>query len=186
MKMMHIVKRALPLLCMAFALICFSATHSYAVTAQTIDAGVDVAIQNLNNVAGGADVIAKAKGLLVFPSVFKAAAGVGGEYGEGALRIGGKSVGYYATAAASLGLQLGGGKRSIVIAFMNDESLKNFRDSKGWKIGVDASVAVIDTGSGTQMSTAISNKPIVAFVFDEKGLMVDLSLNGAKVTELKR
>lgn len=186
MKTMHTIKRILPLLCMAFALICFSATHSYAVTAQTIDAGVNVAIKNLSKINGGQDVINKAKGLLVFPSIFKAAAGVGGEYGEGALRIGNKTVGYYATAAASLGLQLGGQKKSVIIAFMDDNSLNKFRNSKGWKIGVDASVAVIDTGSGTQMSTVISNKPIVAFVFDEKGLMVDLSLNGAKVTELKR
>lgn len=186
MERMHIVKRAFLLLCMVFALFCFSTTYSYAVTAQTIDEGVGVALSTLSGMEGGADVISKAKGLLVFPSVFKVAAGVGGEYGEGALRVDGKTVGYYATAAASLGIQLGGGKRSIIIAFMSDEALKSFRDSKGWKIGADASVAVINTGSGTQMSSAISNKPIVAFVFDEKGLMVDLSLNGAKVTELKR
>lgn len=186
MKMVHMVKRMFPLLCMVFALICFSATHSYAVTAATIDEGVGVALQKLSDIEGGQDIINKAKGMLVFPSVFKAAAGLGGEYGEGALRVGGRTVGYYSTAAASLGLQLGGQKKSIIIAFMDDQALKNFRDSKGWKIGVDASVAVINVGSGTQMSSAISNKPIVAFVFDEKGLMVDLSLNGAKVTKIKR
>ena len=112
--------------------------------------------------------------------------GIGGEYGEGALRMHGKTVDYYSTAAASIGFQLGGEKKSIIIAFMTDEALKNFRDSMGWKIGADATVAVIALGAGTQISSQISNKPIVAFVFGEKGLMYDLSLNGAKVTKLQR
>lgn len=186
MKKMRIVRGALPLLCMAFAVMFFSPTYSYAVSAKDIDAGADVALKTLRGINGGADVIDKAKGILVFPGVFKAAAGIGGEYGEGALRIHGKTVDYYNTAAASLGIQLGGSKRSIIIAFMTDKALENFRKSDGWKIGADASVAVIALGAGTQMSSAISNKPIVAFVFDEKGLMFDLSLNGAKVTKIKR
>ena len=186
MKTMHIVRGAFPLLCIAFAVMFFSPTYSYAVTAANIDAGVGVSLKALSDINGGADVIDKAKGILVFPGVFKAAAGVGGEYGEGALRIHGKTVDYYSTAAASLGLQLGGGKKSIIIAFMTDEALKNFINSHGWKIGADASAAVITLGTGTQMSSAVANKPIVAFVLDEKGLMFDLSLNGAKVTKIKR
>ena len=186
MKTMHMVKGAFSLLCMAFALIFCFGVNAYAVSAQDIDAGVDVSLKTLRSMNGGGDVIDKAKGLLVFPGVFKAGIGIGGEYGEGALRIQGKTVDYYSTAAASIGFQLGGEKKSIIIAFMTDEALKNFRDSQGWKIGADATVAVIALGAGTQISSQISNKPIVAFVFGEKGLMYDLSINGAKVTKIER
>lgn len=186
MKTMHIIRGAVSLLCIAFALMFCFETCSYAVSAKDIDAGVEVSLKTLRNIPGGGDVIDKSKGLLVFPGVFKGAIGIGGEYGEGALRMNGKTVDYYSTAAASIGLQFGGEKKSIIIAFMNDDALKNFRDSQGWKIGADASIAVIALGAGTQISSAISNKPIVAFVFGEKGLMYDLSLNGAKVTKIQR
>jgi lipid-binding SYLF domain-containing protein len=180
------VKRAFSLLCMVFVLIFGLETYSYAVSAEDIDAGVDIALKTLRDTRGGGDVIDKAKGLLVFPGVFKAGFGIGGEYGEGALRIHGKTVDYYSTAAASIGFQLGGEKKSIIIAFMTDDAFKNFRDSMGWKIGADASVAVIAIGAGSTISTQVANKPIVAFVFGEKGLMYDLSLNGAKVTKIER
>lgn len=186
MKTMHMVRGVFSLLCMVFVLLFGLETYSYAVSAKDIDAGVEISLKTLRNISGGADVIDKSKGLLIFPGVFKAGIGIGGEYGEGALRISGRTVDYYSTAAASIGFQLGGEKKSIIIAFMTDEALKNFRDSQGWKIGADATVAVIALGAGTQISSALSNKPIVAFVFGEKGLMYDLSLNGAKVTKIQR
>ncbi len=186
MKTVYMVRGALSILCAAFVLMFCMETSSYAVRAKDIDAGAEISLKTLRDIKGGGDVIDKAKGLLIFPGVFKAGIGIGGEYGEGALRIQGKTVDYYSTAAASIGFQLGGQKKSIIIAFMTDEALKNFRDSMGWKIGADASVAVIALGAGTQISSAISNKPIVAFVFGEKGLMYDLSLNGAKVTKIQR
>jgi len=161
-------------------------TCSYAVSAREIDTGVEVSLKALRDIPGGRDVINKAKGLLIFPGVFKGAIGIGGEYGEGALRIHGSKAGYYSTAAASIGFQLGGEKKSIIIAFMTDEALNNFRKTDGWKIGADASVAVIALGAGTQVSSQISNKPIVAFVFGTKGLMYDLSINGAKITKIQR
>jgi lipid-binding SYLF domain-containing protein len=186
MKIGHILRKAFSLLCMVFVLVFCMETYSYAVSAKEIDAGVEVALKNLRDIKGGSDVINKSKGLLIFPGVFKGAIGIGGEYGEGALRVHGRTVDYYSTAAASIGFQLGVEKKSIIIAFMTDEALRNFKDSQGWKIGADASVAVIAIGAGTEISSAISNKPIVAFVFGEKGLMYDLSLNGAKVTKIKR
>ena len=186
MKTKHIVMGVCSILCMVFVLMFGLETYSYAVSAKDIDSGVEIALKTLRDIKGGGDVIDKSKGLLVFPGVFKAGIGIGGEYGEGALRINGKTVNYYSTAAASIGFQLGGEKKSIIIAFMTDEALKNFRDSQGWKIGADATVAIVALGAGTQVSSAISNKPIVAFVFGEKGLMYDLSLNGAKVTKIER
>jgi len=186
MKTMDIARGVFSLLCMVFMFLFCMETSLYAVSAKDIDAGVEIALKALRDIKGGGDVIDKARGLLIFPGVFKGAIGIGGEYGEGALRIRGNKAGYYSTAAASIGFQWGGEKKSIIIAFMTDEVLKNFRDSEGWKIGADASVAVIALGAGTQVSSAISNKPIVAFVFGEKGLMYDLSLNGAKVTKIQR
>lgn len=185
MKTMPAAKGAFSFLCMVFVLMFCMQTNSYAViSAQDIDAGVEISLKTLRAIPGGSDIIDKAKGLLIFPGVFKAAFGIGGEYGEGALRIKGKTIDYYNTAAGSIGFQLGGLKKTIIIAFMTDEALKNFRNSEGWKIGADATVAVIALGAGTQISSAIANKPIVAFVFGEKGLMYDLSLNGAKVTKI--
>jgi len=186
MKTMYMIRRAFYILCVVFMSISCLQTYAYAVSAKEIDAGVEIALKNLRDINGGGDVINKAKGLLIFPGVFKGAIGIGGEYGEGALRIRGTKAGYYSTAAASIGFQLGGQKKSIIIAFMTDEALKNFRNSEGWKVGADASVAIITVGAGTQVSSAISNKPIVAFVFGEKGLMYDLSINGAKVTKIQR
>ena len=186
MKAIYLAKKTFSILCAILLSLFFLAADSYAVSARDIDAGVEISLKTLRSIEGGGHVIDKAKGLLVFPGVFKAAWGIGAEYGEGALVINGKTVDYYNTAAASFGFQLGGQKKSIIIAFMTDDALKNFTGSMGWKVGVDASVAVIALGAGTQLSSAISNKPIVAFVFGEKGLMYDLSLNGAKVSKIRR
>lgn len=162
------------------------ANEAIAVSAESIDAGVKRSLDMLKDIRGGKDVAEKAAGMLVFPAVFKAGLGLGGEYGEGALVIDGKTVDYYSTAAASIGFQLGGQKKTIIIAFMNDTALNDFRNSSGWKIGADASVTVIAIGADGSIDTSKTNKPIVAFVFDQKGLMYNLSLEGAKVTKIKR
>jgi len=187
MKVMYTIKKALPFLCVIVALTFSLQENSYAlVSARDINDGIDMAIKTVREKRGGSEIIDKAKGLLVFPGVFKAGIGIGGEYGEGGLRVHGKTVAYYSIAAASIGFQLGGEKKSIVIAFMTDEAFNQFKNSDGWRAGVDASVAVIALGAGTEPSTATTNKPIVAFVFGQKGLMYDLSLEGAKVSKIQR
>lgn len=128
----------------------------------------------------------KAAGILVFPDVTKAAIGIGGSYGEGALRVGGKSVGYYSTSSASIGLSLGAQERSEVIMFMTKAALDEFRNSTGWEVGVNASVAVIDTGKSGTLDTETIKDPVIGFIFGETGLMADLSLKGAKVSKLDR
>lgn len=137
-------------------------------------------------VKGADSVLAKAKGVLVFPRVLKAGIGVGGEYGEGVLRINGKTVDYYNTIAASYGLQLGAQKKSIIILFMEDSALAKFRNSQGWKIGGDASVALVKLGAAGSIDSATLNKPIIAFVVGQKGLMYNLSLEGTKITKIKK
>ena len=128
----------------------------------------------------------KAEGILVFPSVIKAGFGFGGEYGEGALRIKGKTVDYYSTAAGSFGFQIGVQSKTVILMFMSKQALKNFRDSKGWEVGVDASVAMVEVGAGGSIDTTNLKQPILGFVVGQKGLMVNLTLEGSKMSKLNR
>ncbi|MCQ9208177.1 MAG: YSC84-related protein [Omnitrophica bacterium] len=160
--------------------------QAVAATAKEIDADVNASLKHFEDIGGAKEVIKKAKGILVFPKVFKAGFGIGGEYGEGALRIKGKTVDYYNTAAASIGFQFGGQKKTIIIAFMQKGALKKFREASGWKVGVDASVAVIAVGAGGTIDTASINEPIIAFVLNQKGLMYNITLEGSKITKMER
>lgn len=158
-----------------------------AASKEKIDSRVDKALAEFRSDIGGADeVLARAQGVLVFPSVKKAGIGIGGEYGEGALRIGGKTVAYYSTAAASIGFQLGAQARRQIIVFLEPGALAKFRSSQGWEIGVDASVAVVTLGAGGAIDTTQLNQPIVAFIFDNKGLMYNLSLEGSKISRIHK
>ena len=165
----------------------FSAPAVWAASAGAIDADADVALKQLyEEVKGSRDLVHDAKGVLIFPSVIKAGIGIGGEYGEGVLRASWFQKEYYSTAAASIGFQLGAQKKSIVVLFMQDDALKKFRNSSGWKAGVDASIAVVTVGAGGEMDTAKYKEPILGFIFGQKGLMYNLSLEGAKFTKLKK
>ncbi|MCB2097622.1 MAG: hypothetical protein KDE05_08325 [Parvularculaceae bacterium] len=152
-----------------------------------IDRRADKALAEFRDTIGGADsVLAKSAGVLIFPSVKKAGIGIGGEYGEGALRIGGKTVAYYNTAAASIGFQLGAQARRQIICFLDPKALEKFRASEGWEIGVDASVAVITLDAGGAIDTTTLEQPVVAFVFDGTGLMYNLTLEGSKISRIHK
>ena len=169
------------------ASIVFFTNNLMAKTAKEIDASVDVAIERFDKQVKGAEEFVKAsKGMLVMPNVVKGAFIVGGEYGEGALRIGGKTVDYYNSVAGSIGLQIGGQKKDIILCFMTDEALKKFRESKGWEAGLDGNVALITVGAGERVDTTTTKAPIVGFVFDAKGLIADISLKGAKFSKLDK
>lgn len=152
-----------------------------------IDIGVGEALKRFKREVGGGDkFLARASGVLVFPEVVKAGIGIGGEYGEGALRIGGKTVAYYNTAAASVGFQIGAQLKSIVIVFMDSKALADFRKSDGWKAGVDGSVALIEWGVGKDINSIDIRDPVVGFVFGNKGLMYNLTLEGSKFTRIDK
>jgi len=156
-------------------------------SAAEIDISVTETINRFKReVTGGSKFLQRATGVLVFPSVIKAGFVVGGEYGEGALRVGGKTVDYYNTASASIGFQLGAQAKSIVIVFMADKALADFRKSDGWEAGVDGSVAVVEWGVGKDINTIDIKDPVVGFVFDNKGLMYNLTLEGSKFTRLNK
>ncbi|HNP36871.1 MAG TPA: YSC84-related protein [Woeseiaceae bacterium] len=164
----------------------FSMT-AYAESAAEIDVAVSDAVKAFQEEVKGADAfLAQANGYLVFPRVIKVGIGIGGETGEGALRIGDKNVAYYRTSAGSIGFQLGAQAKSIVIVFMTKEALDKFRNSNGWKVGVDGSVALIDAGAGKSLDTSTIKDPVVGFVFGATGLMYNLTLEGSKITKLDK
>jgi lipid-binding SYLF domain-containing protein len=160
---------------------------SEARTAQEIDASVNAALDRFYKQVGGSrDLLQRAKGVLVFAGVIKAGIGIGGEYGEGALRIGGRTNAYYSIGAASIGLQLGAQKKDIIIVFLEESALKKFQVSQGWQVGVDGSVVLIDVGANASIDTSKINQPIVGFVVGQKGLMYNLTLEGSKISKLKK
>lgn len=182
--------RSLPLLApIAFALLLGLVPPRPAVAASAIeiDAEVDATLARFHEEVDTAVALTKrAKAILVFPSVIKAGFGIGGEYGEGALRVDGRTVGYYNTAAASIGLQLGAQARSEIILFMTEDALARFQESDGWEVGIDGSVAVVELGAGGEIDTTNIADPVIGFVFGEVGLMANLSLEGAKITKIDK
>jgi len=156
-------------------------------TAREIDVSVDVAIERFHEqVIGAKQLIEASKGILVMPHVFKGAFFIGGEYGEGALRIDGKTVDYYNTISGSIGIQFGGQSKDIILLFMTEEALEQFRASKGWEVGLDGNVAFISVGAGVREDTTTEKEPIVGFVIDSKGLIADFSFKGAKFTRIDK
>lgn len=181
-----IVSNSIRWVLVGLILICSSGV-AFSETAKEIDVSVDVTLERFNKeIPGASSFIKKAKGVLVFPSVIKVGIGIGGEYGEGALRISGKTVDYYSTMAASIGFQLGAQAKSIVLVFTEENALKQFRNSEGWKAGVDGSVALISLGMGDSLDTTNVKDPIVAFIFGQKGLMYNLTLEGSKFSKLSK
>jgi len=129
---------------------------------------------------------AKAAGILVFPRIIKGGIGLGGEVGEGALLVNGATQDYYRVTSVSFGFQLGGQAKTEVLMFMTDDALRHFVQSDGWEAGVDGSVAVIEFGVGKAIDTHSIQDPIIAFLFDNKGLMYNLSLEGSKFWKIKK
>ncbi len=163
------------------------AAQAYAASATEIDIKVGAALDAFRGeVAGGDAFLARAAGVLVFPEVVKAGFGIGGEYGEGALLVGGKTVQYYSTAAASIGFQLGAQLKTVVIVFLDADALADFRASDGWEAGVDGSVALVELGAGKDLNTTNVEQPIVGFIIGSKGLMYNLTLEGSKMTKIDR
>jgi lipid-binding SYLF domain-containing protein len=161
--------------------------HSYAATAGEIDASVNASLERfVKEVKGAQQFLDAAKGVLIIPKVIQGGLIVGAEYGEGALRIGGKTVGYYNIASGSFGLQIGGQEKDIILVFMNKAALKKFRTSKNWRAGADAKVTLVNIGADESLDTTKFKQPIVGFVFGQKGLMAGATIEGSKFTKMKK
>ncbi len=170
---------------MIFALL--FATSVMAASAAKIEKRSNEALQTFQDEVNGAEVfLGQAAGYLVFPRVIKVGMGLGAETGEGVLRVGGQTVDYYRTTAGSVGLQLGAQAKSIVVVFMTQDALQKFRNSSGWKVGVDGSIALIDLGAGKTIDTNNIKDPVVGFIFGSKGLMYNLTLEGTKFSKLDK
>ncbi len=174
------------IVCMALIIGSFPVI-SYAATAGEIDANVNASLDRfVKEVKGAKEFLNAAKGVLIIPKVIQGGLVVGAEYGEGALRIGGKTVGYYNIASGSFGAQIGAQEKDIILVFMNDAALKKFRTSKNWQAGVDAKVTLVNIGADESLDTTKFKQPVVGFVFGQKGLMAGATIEGSKFTKLKK
>jgi lipid-binding SYLF domain-containing protein len=162
-------------------------SQGLAATAEDLNQDASQALQLLYNTNPEAALLAeRAKGILVFPNVIKAGLVFGGSYGEGVLTKGGKLAGYYNSVSASWGWQAGAQSYSYVVFFMSDHALKYLDKSDGWEIGVGPTVVVVNEGAAKNLSSSTLKEDAYAFIFDQQGLMASLSIEGTKITPIKR
>lgn len=163
-----------------------------AASADEIDRGVNAALRNLYASQPSARVLAaKAKAVLVFPTIVKAGFMFGGQIGEGAMRKGdllrgGRTTGYYNSVAASYGLQAGVQTFSYALFFMNDGALTALDNTAGFELGVGPSIVLVDQGLAKSMTTATLTQDVYAFIFGQQGLMAGLGIQGSKITRLDK
>lgn len=148
----------------------------------TINESADTALTRLYKSAPDSrGLVERAKGVLIFPSVIRAGFVLGGEHGDGVLRVGGQNEGYYSTTAGSIGWQIGAQSRAIIILFMTQDALDKFRASSGWTVGADATVALAKVGANGAIDTNTAKQDVVGFVLTNSGLMAGVSLEGTKI-----
>src|SRR5882724_426537 len=183
----HFVKITMPvaiaIITVAFNVL--SPTAALAASASAINRDAKTALGQLyQNTPGPKRLADKAVAVLVFPTIVKGGFIIAGQFGDGALRKNGKSVAYYRSLAASYGFQAGIQAFGYVLFFMDDESLQYLNNSDGWEVGTGPSLVVLDAGFGKVLSTTTLQKGVYAFVFDQKGLMGGIGIQGSKITQI--
>ena len=175
-----------PLAIALLASLCLMRAESVAAaSAAELDRKASAALKALYTQSAAAKALsAKAKGVLVFPDIVKGGFIVGGQIGEGVLRVGDKTNGYYRSVAASYGLQAGVQSFGYALMFMNSDALAYLDKSEGWEIGVGPSIVVVDEGTAKSLTTTTAQSGVYAFIFNQKGLMAGLGLQGAKITKI--
>jgi len=136
-------------------------------------------------VPGSRELAGKARGILAFPKVYAAELGIGGEYGAGALQMGGKTLAYYKTTSLSIGFQAGAQSKGLVLMFMTQDALDKFRSSGGWTAGADASVAVLKQGANGTIDSSSATAAVNAFALTNAGLMAATTIDGSKISKLE-
>ena len=155
-------------------------------TAAEIDRDVDNAIQKLYAGSPTAKELSKvAKAILVFPKIVKGGLIIGGQYGEGALRVDGETYGYDSTTAAYYGHQAGVQSFGYAMFLMTDDAVEYMKNSDGWEVGVGPSVVVVDEGVAGSLTTSTAKEGIYVFFFDQKGLMAGLGVQGSKINKIE-
>ena len=160
---------------------------AHAQTKAVLDAGAVETVRQFNLLdPRHAALASQAAGILIFPSITKGGIALASEYGEGVLQVNGTTIGYYSIASASVGLTAGMATHSEIILFMTSEALDKFENSKGWSIGADTGIAVMSKGVTDDYDTSSRKRPVLGFVFAEKGLIADLSLQGSKINKIAK
>lgn len=158
---------------------------AHAASARQISRDADIVLRDLYAAQPKARELGRrSKAILVFPKIYKAGLVVGGQGGDGALRVGSKTVAYYNIAAASLGLQAGAQSFSYALFFMNDAALQYLQKSDGWAIGSGPSVVVVDKGAAAALNTTTLQHDVYAVPFGQRGLMAGIGLEGSKITQI--
>jgi lipid-binding SYLF domain-containing protein len=174
---------------MVVATLSMAAFSSFATAATAEDLNTDAtqALQALYKSNPTAESIGrKAKAILIFPKITKAGLVFGGSYGEGVLMKGAKVSGYYNSVSASWGWQAGAESYGYIVFLMSEKAERYLNASKGWELGVDPSVVVVNEGVAKNLSTSTLKGNAYAFVFDQQGLMASLSIEGTKISRIKR
>jgi lipid-binding SYLF domain-containing protein len=175
------------LLLLAGIVVVMSAPHALAVSRQELDRDGTQALQSLYAKNTAARLLGqKARAVLVFPSILKAGFMFGGQIGEGVLLKGGRPAGYYNSVAASYGLQAGAQVFGYALFFMNDAALGYLDKSEGFELGVGPSIVVVDEGIGKSLTSTTLTHDVYAFIFDQKGLMGGIGVQGSKITKISK
>lgn len=164
-----------------------SASPAPAASKQELDRDAAKALKSLYAKDNAARLLGnKATAVLVFPSIVKAGFLFGGQVGEGVLVRNGKPTGYYNTVAASYGLQAGVQVYGYALFFMNKDALAYLDKSDGWELGVGPSIVVVDKGVGKSLTSTTITQDVYAIIFDQKGLMGGLGVQGSKITKISK
>lgn len=182
----HTLKNALLATAAALSLVAISG-QAFAATAEDLHRDANQALELLYKTNPAAAIIGKnARAILIFPNVVKAGLIFGGSYGEGVLNKGGKVAGYYNSVSASWGWQAGAQSYSYVVFLMNDKAVNYLDESNGWEIGSGPTVVVMNEGAAKNFSSSTLKDDAYAFIFDQQGLMASLSIEGTKISPIKR
>jgi len=160
---------------------------AYAASEADLNNDSNQALQTLYKLHPFAEMLShRAKAILIFPNIVKAGLVFGGAFGEGELQQGSKIDGYYNSVTGSWGFQAGVQSYSYVVFLMNDKALRYIHKSHGWEIGVGPTVVVVDEGVAKNLSTSTLKDDAYAFIFSQQGLMAGISLEGTKISRIKR
>ncbi|MGB4062316.1 MAG: lipid-binding SYLF domain-containing protein [Azonexus sp.] len=182
----HLLKNLLLITAATFSFGTLS-SQAIAASAEDLDKDAAQALQTLYKTNPIAESLSKnARGILIFPKILKAGLVFGGSYGEGVLNKNGKQSGYYNSVSASWGWQAGAESYGYVVFLMSDKAVKYLDKSNGWEFGVGPSVVVVNEGVAKNLSTSTLKNDAYAFIFDQQGLMASLSIEGTKISRIKR
>jgi lipid-binding SYLF domain-containing protein len=160
---------------------------AYAAPAQVVDEDAQAALKALYASSPGAKALgAKARAILVFPSIHKAAFIVGAQSGDGVLFKDGSSIGHYRVDGLLAGLEAGAQSFGYAMFFMSDAALEKMKTAKGFEIGADPNIVIVDAGAAKEISTSTAQADIYGYVFNQKGLMGGIALQGSKITRVDR